>query len=134
MADLQDIHTFLKQAHYFNGLWHDMIDKLYQEPTTNIDEVQRQLYEAQVSLFLQQKTDCQITALHMAYHHALENNLSYDECQVVLQYDPNEKGISGDGVFYGLYPKNEFKLACHIPKDELLNHLTVKQQQFFNLI
>lgn len=129
---LGDPIFYLQNAKYFNGLWHEQVDLLLSNSIES--ETEQTLAQAQAKLYLTQKRDCQLTALHMVYDKAMQDGHDYANCGMVLQIDPNEKGVSGDEVYYGLYPVGRFGLACHIPRHELLAGLTQRQCQFFGLI
>lgn len=129
---LDDPMFYLQNAKYFNGLWHEQMDLLLSNSIES--ETQQILANTQAKLYLAQKRDCQLTALHMVYDEAMQEGYDYSNCGMILEIDPNEKGVSGDEVYYGLYPMKWFGLACHIPKHELLEGLTHKECQFFGLI
>lgn len=120
--------AWLMRAKSFNTLWHECLDFLHNDPPPNLSDIEQKFYYHQSQMFLEQKLNCQLTALTLVYE---ANNQSEP---IVLSIDENEKGIAGDGVFYSLYPKGQFHLACHIPKDELLKNLTQAQCEFFGLI
>lgn len=122
---------YLKNAKCFNGLWHKTQELLFSN--IEMSETDKLLMSAEIAMYLAQKQSNQLTALRKAYDKAQMLGMDYDECGLVLALDPNEKGVSGEGVYYGLYPVGQFDLACHIPKESLLAGLTVRECQFFNL-
>lgn len=120
--------AWLMRAKLFNTLWHECLDFLHSDPPPDLSEIEQKFYQHKAQMLLQQKANCQITALNLVYQ------ADYPTERIVLTIDPDEKGIDGDGVFYSLYPQGQFHLACHIPKDELLKNLTQKQCEFFNIV
>lgn len=119
---------WLARANYFNRLWHKCLDFLHSDPPPNLSETEQHFFQHKAQMLLQQKANCQITALNLVYQ------ADYPAEPIILTIDPNEKGIDGDGVFYSLYPQGQFHLACHIPKDELLKNLTQAQCEFFKIM
>lgn len=133
LNDLDDVVGHLFNAKYFNKLWHAQIEFVNSSQLSNLSLIEQEFLYVYVSALLTQKTSCQMTALYIAYDKAMQNNLDYESCSLVLELDAGEKGVDGNGVYYGLYPKGRFDLACHILKEELLLFLTEKQREFFKL-
>lgn len=132
LTDLDDVAFHLRNASYFNKLWHESMEiKLH--GMSKLSAIEQNWQNEQTKVLLQQKISCQVTALDIAYQQAILQGQTYQDCQVVLELDEAETGVSGEGVYYSLYPKGRFDLACHIPKDKLADYLTQKQRAFFNL-
>lgn len=134
LNDLDDVIGHLVNAKYFNRLWHSQIEFVNSSQLSHLSLIEQEFIHVYIHALLAQKTNCQMTALCIVYDKAIQSNWNYESCGLVLELDANEKGVDGNGVYYGLYPKGRFDLACHIPKEKLLDGLTYKQQQFFNLI
>ncbi len=124
MSQLDDPKRWLIQAQYFNRLWHSNDDYLRENETT-LDESTKAYYQQYNYSLLNQKQNCQLTALRLA----VANN----NTEIILELDPHEKGIHGEGIFYSLYPQGEHNLGCHIPKHALMDYLTTKQLAFFQI-
>lgn len=121
---MDDPKYWLTQAQYFNRLWHDSEDYLRTNEDT-LDDKTKEYHKQHCRLLLNQKQDCQLTALRLA--------VLAKDTDVVLELDHHEKGIKGDGIFYSLYPKDDPYLGCHIPKHALMAYLTAKQLAFFDI-
>lgn len=128
---IQDQSNWLIHAAYYNGLWHQCDDFLRTNPPPELSKTESSYYKSKCTLLLNQKKNCQITALRLTYS---ENELEgSSEHGLVLELDPNEKGVNGDGVFYSLYSHRHPKVRCHIPYSDLLENLTTKELSFFNI-
>lgn len=127
----QNPSSWLIRAAHYNRLWHQCDDFLRAEITVKLSENESRYYNSRRTLLLNQKQNCQLTALRLTYSDSqLTGQLEHD---LVLEIDPYEKGISGDGVFYSLYTQQQPHSKCHIPYRILLENLTKKEQVFFNL-
>lgn len=127
----QDASTWLIHAVYYNNLWHQCDDYLRTNPLPELSKVENNYYKSRRTLLLNQKQNCQLTALRLTYSESQLNE--YLEHDLILMLDPDEKGINGDGVFYSLYARQHPDRKCHIPYSVLLENLTKKEQIFFNL-
>lgn len=121
---LDDPKYWLTKARHFNRLWHECDDHLRSIQDT-LSEHERHYQEQYCLLLRNQKQDCQLTALRLA--------VLSETTDIILELDHHEKGVHGDGVFYSLYPKDDFYTGCHIPKHALEEYLTPKQLAFFNI-
>lgn len=127
----QDPSSWLVHAAYYNGLWHQCDDSLRTTPLLKLSETENNYYKSRRTLLLNQKQNCQLTALRLTYSESqLKKNSDHD---IVLVLDPHEKGVSGESVFYSLYSHQQPNYRCHIPYSVLLENLTTKEQDFFNL-
>lgn len=128
---IQEPSSWLIHAAYYNRLWHQCDGFLRTESPAELSETEDSYYRSRRTVLLNQKLNCQLTALRVAYSKVqLKEVLEHD---LVLVLDPYEKGINGDGVFYSLYAHENLNVKCHIPHADLLENLTAKEQIFFNI-
>lgn len=128
---VQDPSSWMIHASYYNHLWHQCDDFLRTDPLPELSETEDKYYKSRRTTLLNQKQNCQLTALRLTY---TESQLTASpEQKLVLVLDPHEKGINGDGVFYSLYAHQHPNSKCHIPRSTLLENLTTKEQIFFNI-
>jgi hypothetical protein len=134
---IHDPSSWLIHASYYNRLWHQCDDFLRTDPLPELSDTEDSYYKSRRSMLLNQKLNCQLTALRMAYSQVQKKEtLEHD---LVLVIDPDEKGIKGDGIFYSLYAQHSLTTnsltttKCHIPYSALLENLTEKEQLFFNI-
>ena len=126
----EPLYWLIRAAHY-NRLWHQCDDFLRADSCSELSDIESNYYQIRRTLLLNQKQNCQLTALRLTYSkHQLAESHKYS---LVIELDPHEKGVKGDGVFYSLYAHQQPHNKCHIPYRVLLENLTTKEQRFFNL-
>ncbi|WP_230655820.1 hypothetical protein [Psychrobacter sp. I-STPA10] len=124
------INYWIKQAANFNNQWKDTENK-YQvlqqkENISSLEQCKLEFYQQQIRLLTQQKDNCQIMALRLAYH----QTTILTESPIIIELDPNETG-----EIYSLESKDlEGKYRCHIPKQKLIQYFTDEELQFFQII
>lgn len=129
ILDVNSEHDWLVHASYYNRLWHQCIDLIHSDVFLDKSEAEKSFYEQEKRLLLNQKINCQITALKTVY---TKSRLDPDyQHELTLVLDENEHGVSGDGVFYTLYSNNNPNEKCHIPHEDLKKHLTKSEKYFF---
>lgn len=127
----QDASIWLIHASYYNSLWHQCDEFLRTNPIPELSKTEDSYHKSQRTLVLNQKQNCQLTALRLTYSESQLNE--YSEHDLILVLDPDERGVSGDGIFYSLYARQYPDRKCHIPHSALLENLTTKELVFFNI-
>lgn len=128
---IQNPSSWLIHASYYNRLWHQCDDFLRTDSLPDFSEAEDSYYKSRRTLLLNQKQNCQLTALRLTYSDGHQKDSS--EHDLVLVLDSHEKGVNGEGVFYSLYARQHPDSRCHIPHSALLENLTTKELIFFNL-
>lgn len=128
---IQDVSIWLIHAAYYNNLWHQCDNFLRTSPLPELNKTENSYHKSQRTLLLNQKQNCQLTALRLTYSESQLNE--YSEHDLILIIDPYEKGMNGDGIFYSLYVRQHPDRKCHIPHNVLLENLTTKELVFFNI-
>lgn len=131
ILQIPDPSSWLIYAAYYNRLWHQCDDFLRTNPPPKLSETENSYYKSRRTMLLNQKQNCQLTALRLTYsEYQLKESSEHD---LVLELDPHEKGMNDDGVFYSLYSQRHPNSRCHIPYSALLENLTKKELAFFNI-
>lgn len=129
ILDVNSEHDWLIHANYYNRLWHQCIDFIHSDAFLDKSEAEKIFYEHEKRLLLNQKVNCQVTALRTAYTKSkIDPNYQH---KLTLALDEDERGVNGDGVFYTLYSNNNPNEKCHIPHRDLERHLTQSEKEFF---
>ena len=124
------INYWIKQAADFNNQWEDIENKhqaLQKKLNISLlEQCKLEFYQQQIKLLTQQKDNCQIMALRLAFHQAT----TLTESPIIIELDPNESG-----KVYSLESRDlKNKYRCHIPKQKLVQYLTNKELLFFQII
>lgn len=126
--ELQQPEYWLRQAQYFNTLWHQREEdlRLYEQ---QYDEVQRKWYQSERDMLLGRKNDCLLTVIRLIYDYAEQGQ----DVPIQLIFDEQERGYDGSGLFYSVSMKNNHFDGCHIPLETLQQGLTPKELAFFKI-